>query len=145
MRAMSGLPSLRSSRVFPSVKRAITRPSRYAFRVLHYSVQQDHLHLIVEADTPEALRSGVQGLAIRTALAVNRTLRRRGDVWADRYHARALKTPREVRASLFYVLFNFRKHLRTTAPIDPCSSGHPETPVAEPATWLARVGWVRAG
>src|SRR5262249_19757211 len=100
MRATSRLPSLRSSAVFPAVKRAITRSSRYPFRVVYYSVQQDHLHLIVEGDTPSALRSGVQGLAIRVAVAVNGALGRRGKVWGDRYHARALRTPCEVRNSL---------------------------------------------
>src|SRR5262249_39414950 len=114
--------------------------------------------LIVEADGRTLLQRGVQGLAIRVALAVNRTLQRKGRLWGDRYHARELGTPREVRASLVYVLLNFRKHLRAAPGIDPCSSGLAFTGwterrplyrgpdnVAEPGTWLARVGWLRAG
>jgi hypothetical protein len=48
----------------------------------------------------------VRGLAIRVARAVNRALGRRGRVFADRYHARALTTPRAVRHALVYVLMN---------------------------------------
>jgi hypothetical protein len=129
-----------------------------SFRVLHFSAQHDHLHLLVEADRGGALSRGVQGLAIRVAKAINRALGRRGHVWADRFHARALATPREVRNALVYVLNNFRKHLRGMRGIDPRSSAPwfigwkgavppspGASPVAPPRTWLARVGWWRLG
>jgi hypothetical protein len=159
LRAVARAPSLRSGAVFPAVRRSLARSSRTGFRVVHYSVQQDHVHLIVEADGRTPLQRGVQGLAIRVALAVNRAVERRGRLWGDRYHARALPTPREVRASLVYVLLNFRKHLRAAPGIDPRSSGaafggwgetqqRPDRDaagVAEPRTWLATVGWRRAG
>jgi hypothetical protein len=101
----------------------------------------------------------VRGLAIRLARAVNRVLGRRGRVWADRYHARALTSPRAVRHALVYVLMNFRKHLDTATGVDPCSSApwfegwrHPwrmvglgPPPVARARTWLASAGWRRHG
>jgi hypothetical protein len=100
----------------------------------------------------------MHGLAIRLALAVNRALGRKGQVIGDRYHARALTTPRQTRISMVYVLLNFRKHLRAPACVDPRSSGThfwgwqhapavPDAPpaTAPPATWMARVGWRRAG
>ena len=68
------------------------------------------IHLIVEASDRVALSRGVQGLCIRLARAVNRACGRRGPVFADRYHARALKTPRSVRFALRYVLLNAHKH-----------------------------------
>jgi len=68
--------------------------------VLQFSVQRDHIHLLVEAPDGRALSRGLQGLAIRIAKGVNRILGRRGRVWADRFHARALRTPREVRNAL---------------------------------------------
>src|SRR5438552_4229112 len=98
---------LRSARVFPALRRALAAASHGGFRVLQFGVQDDHLHLIVEADDTRALR---RGLAIRVARAVNRALGRRGAVWQDRYHARALTTPRAVRHALVYVLMNLRKH-----------------------------------
>ena len=126
--------------------------------MIHFSIQQDHGHFIVEGDEARRARGGVHGLAIRLALAVNRALGRRGKVVGDRYHARALTTPRHTRASMVYVLLNFRKHLRAPAGIDPWSSGPQfsgwhHAPVATdvapatalPQTWMARVGWQRAG
>jgi len=158
-RAAPRTPSLRSARAFAAVRRALSGASGDGFGVLHFSVQQDHMHLIVEAGDRARLRSGIQGLAIRIALAVNRACGRRGKLWGDRYHARMLRTPREVRTAMVYVLMNFRKHLRAPPGIDPCSSGtyspiwtspvrrpvSDPVPIVPPATWLARLGWLRAG
>jgi REP-associated tyrosine transposase len=158
IRATPGLPSFRSPRVFGALRRAIARASVDRFRVIHFSIQQDHGHFIVEGDEPRRARGGMHGLAIRLALAVNRALGRKGQVVGDRYHARPLTTPRQMRISMVYVLLNFRKHLRAPACVDPRSSGPhfsgwqrppaatdapPAT--APPATWMASVGWRRAG
>jgi hypothetical protein len=126
--------------------------------VLHYSVQRDHVHLLVEADDPTHFERGVRGLAIRIAKAVNRAIARRGRVWGDRYHTRLLRTPREVRNALVYVLNNFRKHLRDARGLDPQSSARwfdgwrggvaqvvESSPVARARTWLVRIGWRRCG
>ena len=158
IRATPGLPSLRSPRLFSALRWAITRASVDRFRVIHFSIQQDHGHFIVEGDEPRRTRGGMHGLAIRLALAVNRLLGRRGKVVGDRYHARPLTTPRQTRTSMVYVLLNFRKHLRAPACIDPRSSGPhfsgwqrgPEPSelapaTALPSTWMARAGWRRAG
>jgi putative transposase len=110
LRAVAGLTSLRSPRVFPAVRDALAAASRQSFRLIHFSVQSDHLHLIVEASDKLALERGILGLIIRVARAVNRGLGRSGAVWGDRYHARALKSPLEVRHGIVYVLFNFKKH-----------------------------------
>src|SRR5262249_48571094 len=122
LRAMAGLPSLRGGEVFPAVRRAVAAASHAAFRVIAFSVQADHLHLVVEADEPTGLAKGCQGLAIRVARAVNRRLGRRGPVWGDRYHARALVTPREVRHAFVYVLQNWRKHVPGARGFDARSS-----------------------
>jgi len=85
IRAVPGLPSLRSARVFGALRRAIARASVDRFRVIHFSIQQDHGHFIVEGDEPRRARGGMHGLAIRLALAVNRALgRRKGKVVGDR-------------------------------------------------------------
>lgn len=159
LRAVAALRCLRSGRVFPAVRSAFSASSRPDFRIIEFSVQTDHVHLIAEAEHARALSSGVRGLVIRLARTVNRTLGRRGRVWGDRYHARALTTPRAVRHALVYVLMNFRKHQRVGTEIDPCSSApwfagwrapraaprNESTPVAKARTWLARIGWRRHG
>ncbi|HVM58787.1 MAG TPA: transposase, partial [Candidatus Paceibacterota bacterium] len=83
---------------------------RFGFRLLQLSLQNGHIHAIVEADDAAAFRRGMQGLTIRLARAINRSLRRHGKVFADRYHSRPVTSPREARALLVYVLNNARKH-----------------------------------
>jgi putative transposase len=141
------------------MRECIRQSSREAFRVLHFSVQGDHIHLVVEAQNARALSSGARGLSIRLARAINRACRRSGPVWGDRYHARALKTPRETRHAIVYVLMNFKKHQpQDKRSIDPCSSAPwfdgfdspPPVPAASPPTWrprtwMAMKGWKRHG
>jgi REP element-mobilizing transposase RayT len=165
---------LRSEQIFFALKHAFWRSLQRApeqFRVLQFSVQSDHVHLIVEAADKRELSRGMQGLAISMARRVNRLLGRRGPFWADRFHARALANPRSMRNALVYVLANFRKHAARLHPsgIDRFSSaplfdGWHVAPsqraaidrvaaqsfdsrhvVARARTWLARVGWRRHG
>jgi putative transposase len=122
----SKLRSLRSPFVFPTVRLTIAslRASHAdEFRVVEFSVQANHLHLLVEASDRRALSSGLRSLVIRLALRLNRLLMRRGAIWADRWHERALTSPRAVRHALVYVLANTAKHAPARAPkLDPCSS-----------------------
>lgn len=161
LRAVSRLPSLRKQQLQIELRRAFTRASRERFRVVHFSVQTNHVHLIVESTDGRSLSRGLAGLSIRLARAVNRVLERRGRVWGDRYHARAMRTPREVRGALVYVLTNWRKHQAGARGLDPCSSARwfdgwkagprvlategKDAPVARPRTWLAMFGWRRYG
>ncbi|MFL5310309.1 MAG: hypothetical protein ACJ79H_07660 [Myxococcales bacterium] len=75
------------------------------------------LHLIAEARDAMALARGIQGLSIRIAKAVNRVLGPRGPVFADRYHAHALRTPTETANAIAYVLGN--THLHAAGAADP--------------------------
>ncbi len=159
LRTVPGVPSLRSATMYPAIRSAFAAASNARFRLLHFSAQADHVHLLVEADDATALARGLQGLAIRVARSVNRVVGRRGKVWFDRYHARPLRTPREVRHGLVYVLQNWKKHVAGARGIDRCSSGAwfegwrqrldaPNgtcAPVASPRTWLARMAWRRHG
>jgi len=158
LRACRAVRSLRSANVFVAVRRAIANASKGSFRIIHFSVQTDHIHAVVEAGDRRALSRGVAGLTVRAARAINRVLRRRGRVWGDRYHARELRTPRETRSGILYVIQNWRKHLRGARGIDGCSSGPwfdgwstPRQPpvsrssVVPPRTWLATVGWRQRG
>jgi REP element-mobilizing transposase RayT len=152
-----------------------------AFRIVHISIQRTHVHLLVEADNKLALSRGMQSFQISAAKHINReysaklklTERRRGNVFVDRYHAEVIKTPRQARRSLAYVLNNWRKHredekheLATTWPIDPYSSAisfdgwkeredaivrwkrresYDPLVVYVPKTWLLQQGWLKHG
>ena len=143
------------------------------FRVCHVSIQGNHLHLLVEAEDRQALSRGMQGLAISCAKGINRTLsertgvRRRGRVFADRYHAEILEHPQRVRHCLAYVLNNWRRHREDVEHrwrVDPFSSGRTfngwadaTTPWVQirdgeellmvwfPRTWLLAESWKRHG
>lgn len=158
MRAAEGVWSLRSKRSFRVIEKAFRAGSdRMGMRLTHYTVQGNHLHLVVEADDKKSLSRGMQGLTIRLAKGLNRLMGRSGKVFADRYHARALRTPREVRTVIRYVLGNARHHdlLTHSAAHDPFAGGrgldgeiHPTLtgeppPVAAATTWLLRVGWMK--
>ncbi|MFQ5504247.1 MAG: transposase [Planctomycetota bacterium] len=77
---------------------------------MQYSVQNDHMHLVVEGKDRTALSRGMQGLLTRIAKGLNRLWGRRGKVFADRYHDRILRTPKEVRNVLRHVLQNAVRH-----------------------------------
>jgi len=148
---------------------ALARRLRTAgrLRVVHFSIEPDHVHLLVEAVDAVALGRGLQGLSSQLARRVNAALGRCGQVFADRYHAHALRAPREVRNALVYVLQNHRKHVTPArglespfpAWVDPLSSaawfdgwlGQPgplrtdAPPVVPARTWLAAAAWRRHG
>jgi len=160
------IPSLRSARLVREFERSLRAAcERGRFRVTHYAVQPDHVHLIVEAANREDLAAGMKSIGARLARATNRVFRRRGQVLADRYHLHILRTPREVRRAIAYVLLNARRHLaklgrrlKAMPQIDPASSGrwfdgwrsgvgraYDPPAVAAPRTWLLRIGWRRHG
>ena len=114
----SEVRSLRSQFLFPTVRAVIAKTNRsrdVRFRICHFSVQGDHLHLLVEADDERALRRGMHGFAARLAWDVNRLLMRSGRVIADRWYGRSLESARAVRRALVYVLANDRKHAGRSA------------------------------
>jgi putative transposase len=169
--------SLRSPFVFPSLRNAIaaaTRATPASFRIVEFSVQGDHIHLIVEAKDRGALVEGMRGLCIRIARRVNPVLGTGGRFFADRWHGRALENPRAVRNALVDVLGNFRKHRRQAADAVDVYSSAPyfqdfielagktplddnprvvpralkppdEIPVSRAKSWLLSSGWKRHG
>jgi len=164
LKLSEGLRSLRRGAEYGVLCLALDSSSdREGFRVVHFSAQSNHVHLIVEARDKQQLARGVQGLKVRLAKGLNKLWRRRGAVFADRYHALLLKTPRQVRNALRYVLTNSIKHGLNLDPgePDPFSSGDvvhgwnriPDLElgwtslglVAAARTWLLRTGWRRHG
>lgn len=167
LRVRPDVPSLRSRNFVREFQRALrVSCERGAFRVLHYSLQRDHAHLVVEAEGKNELARGMKSVAARLALTVNRVFGRSGPVLDGRYHLHVLRTPREVRNAFAYVFLNARRHWvkkTGTAPpvrIDEASSGRWFTgwsrrapapaekegrEVGYARTWLARVGWKRHG
>ncbi|MBC7977598.1 MAG: hypothetical protein H7138_21690 [Myxococcales bacterium] len=181
LRVVSAVGSMRRRKMYKAVRDAtVVAAIRERIRIVHVSVQRTHLHLIVEAETKKLLASGIQGFQISVARNVNTALgvdgcRRRGPVFADRYHLEVIESPTRARNAISYVLGNWRKHgedrdgeARTWL-VDPFSSGFsfpdwqeldgadvmwkiPERRasyeplvVYRPRSWLLREGWKLAG
>jgi len=155
-----GLPRLRNKAAYRVLRRAfVGANARDGFRLCEYSVQGNHIHLIVEAEDRTVLSRSMQGLGVRIARGLNRLWERTGRVLADRYHDRILRTPREVRNALAYVLNNARRHrLALLWAIDLFASGlwfdgwkeagvprmiqrPKERPTARARSWLLHSGW----
>jgi putative transposase len=171
LRVRREIGSLRREQTFAVVHNAYrSAKQRLGMRVVHFSVQHDHIHMLVEAESSTALSRGIKGFGVRVARGLNGVLRRKGPVIADRYHTHILKTPREVKNALVYVVNNFRKHaveagIRLGARFDPFSSAayfdawqdgpaasrtpsaaaRADPPVVPPGTWLLKVGWLKHG
>ncbi len=147
--------NLRSRRCFVALASAFAGGcERRGFRLVHFSVQGNHLHLVVEAPDAMRLSRGLQGLAVRIARRLNRVMGRRGKVFADRYHEHVLRSAAEVARAVVYVLRNFARHaarrgerIEGREPDAYSSTSAEETGppcVAEARTWLLRIGWRRA-
>ena len=142
---------------------------------MHISIQREHVHLICEANDKMALARGMQSFEISATKRLNaaiardrgESVARRGTVFPERYHVEQLRSPRQVRNAIAYVLNNWRRHgenrgLLAAAQIDPYASGvlfdgwqrpysfvPPEgyEPLVAmyPLTWLLSEGWRRHG
>lgn len=179
LRAASVIATLRGFKTYHALRAAVVATfHRYDCRIVHLSIQRTHVHLLVEAQNRTALARGMQALQISAAKHINAVLsqregaRRRGSVFPDRYHVEILRTPRQARHALAYVLNNWRKHgehrraaaLEHGWRVDPFSSAplfagfkdlDPETirwpdtylpfSLWEPRTWLLTEGWKRHG
>jgi len=172
---------LRKRRLFAAIREATLVVAKWEdCRIVHASVQRSHIHLLVEAAGKEALARGMKAFQISAAkhinAAVSRVLalpvRRRGAVFPDRYHAEIIRSPKQARHALAYVLNNWRKHREDQRPfargwkMDPYSTAirfggwEGRGPVLWldtlppnyeglfawlPRTWLLTAGWRRHG
>ena len=178
LRVVPEVRSLRRRNMYQAIREAtITAARGELIRIVHVSLQRDHVHLLVEAKDKDALARGMQGFLISAARNINRELgqgdlRRRGKVFADRYHLKVITSPTQARHALAYVMNNWRKHgedragLPSTWLVDPFSSGivfpdwlelqgqpwlwkiretYDPLVVFRPRTWLLAEGWKLAG
>ncbi len=161
VRMMPEVWNLRTNRAWNVLSRALLAVRETGARLTHYSVQGNHLHLILEVEHRRNLARAMRSLSIRVAKGLNQMMRRSGRVVADRYHAAALRTPTQVRNAIRYVLSNTRKHmLERGEKLEPVTADayaagpathvprtmrlRPSALLLEPRTWLLKDGWRRA-
>ena len=179
LRVVPAVGNMRRRAIYRAMRDAsIVAAVRERIRIIHVSIQRTHVHLLVEAESTHALARGMQGFQISAARRINTALgpdqirRRRGPVFADRYHLTVITSPRQARNALAYTLLNWRKHgedrtgLPRTWLIDPFSSGisfpdwleldgspvmwpyratYDPLVVYRPRSWLLQEAWKRHG
>ncbi|MEZ4442662.1 MAG: transposase [Polyangiaceae bacterium] len=168
LRCVAGLPSLRRRPTQRLIEAIFAEENRKGFRLTHYSIQSNHLHLIAEGNDTTSLSRGIQRIASRIARTLNQRFARRGRLFRERFDGKVLTSPKQVRNALRYVLLNRQKHElehrgRYLTQLDPYSSaphfdgwipGHPRAPkrappptptIAQPRSWLLTTGWRRHG
>jgi putative transposase len=132
--------NLRKKEPFRIVKRALQAASAVAnARICDYSVQGNHLHLLVEAGDRRALSRAMRSLNIRIGKNLNRMMNSHGRVIAHRYHCHVLRTPTEVRRARSYVQRNTHHHRGG----DPHLRDPYAARVVAAQTWLLTEGWRR--
>ncbi len=172
IRLRRDVPTLRQPRFVRRFRSSLSEACiRHGFRVVHYSIQRDHVHLLIEAQTNYSIACGMKSVGARIGKLANRLFERKGKVLDGRYHLRPLRTPLEVHRALRYVLLNHRHHAakrrsqhhraeHVMVQPDPANSGRwfngwriataPPNPhdiceVAPARTWLLRTSWRRHG
>lgn len=167
-RLKKGLSGLRCEEFFDVFKKASLEAQKFGLRLLHFSIQGNHLHLIFEARNNETLAQGMRSFGGRIGKAIRRKAGGVGSVFDGRYHLHAIATVSEMKNALAYVLQNTAKHSKLLNHLDRYSSApyfdkwrkllskqcgpllvdHEAAPLprylCEPRSWLAREGWMRA-
>ena len=126
LKLVSGLPSIRTPMIMSALARAMRLARRFGLVVVHFAIQSNHIHLIVEAKSKHCLTAGMRSLTTSIAKAVHRYIGFGfcGKVLKARYHGHILKTPTEVKRAIRYVVFNLAKHKNCAPMVDPYSSIH---------------------
>ena len=163
IRLVAGVPSMRTTAAREVLENAVEGANeRGRVRIVHYSAQSNHLHMIVESASCEAMSNGMQGLLASLGKRLNKLWRRAGRLFADRYHGVILTTPTQVRNVLAYVLKNHKRHEKRARGLDAFSSGawfdgwreqlfdtelarSGRRVVASAKSWLLGTGWRKRG
>jgi REP element-mobilizing transposase RayT len=167
MRLQEGVPNIRNKTLLKQFKKSANQAAKFELHVIHFSLLRNHLHMIVEAKDNEALALGMRSLAGRFGKQIRRHAGGKGRVFQGRYHLKTIKSARQMRRTLEYVLLNYAKHTKLPEHLDPFSSAYGfkhwkdllglrfnpviavqtrnpfETGLAPPRSWLAREGWRR--
>ncbi len=170
IRLAPGLSGLRTKHMHEQFTAALLKAKAKGLRVLHYSIQGNHLHLLVECADNQALAAGMNSFGTSFAKAVRKKLGGKGKVFAGRYHLRVLQNPTQMKNTLAYVLLNQAKHENLIPYNDKFSSsqhfnewkallGRNVGPIlqewrknkkplpeylSKPKSWLASKGWLAA-
>jgi REP element-mobilizing transposase RayT len=161
---------LRNRATLKAFKNAVKEAKGFCLYVVHYSIQNDHIHMIVEAKDNESMARGMKSLCGRFGKIIRSVIGGSGPVFKGRFHQEVITSPTQMKRALAYVLLNTAKHMKVFDHIDAFSSGwafkewrkllgggytdiiHDELKqfardleeLSPARSWLASKGWMRA-
>lgn len=109
---------IQSKRILKALHHAIKRARLKGLKVVHYTLEYNHVHLLVESVDNKILHKGMQAFGITITKAINKIKRTKGAVYKNRYHLRLINSPRQLKNVLHYIFTNGVKHKRTSSKID---------------------------
>ncbi|MBP9682556.1 MAG: transposase [Bacteriovorax sp.] len=122
IKVRSNKADIKSKKILKALHHAIKRARLKKLKVVHYTLEFNHLHLLIECESHQILHQGMQALGISLAKAINKIKLLKGSVYKHRYHFRRLATRRELKNALHYIFNNGKKHKRTRSILDPYNS-----------------------
>ena len=113
---------IKNKSVLAILKRAIVNARKQGLKVIHYSLEYDHVHLLIEADNNLILGKGMKAFGVTFAKAINRLKKLKGEVYKHRYHFRRISSSKELKNVMNYIFTNGLKHKTANSIISPFNS-----------------------
>jgi REP element-mobilizing transposase RayT len=104
------IPNLRSKVLYKQIRQSMKRARILGIRIIHFSVQRDHVHLLIEADNKQQLGESMRVLSISLTKRLSHVLKRKVKALKSRYHLHVLKSLQEIKNAKNYILSNGQKH-----------------------------------
>ena len=101
---------LQNKMILKALHRAIMKARYKSLKVIHYTLEFNHIHLLVEAYNQEQLSNCMQSFGVTLAKMINKVKFKKGRVYKHRYHLRRLSSVMELKNVLKYIFNNGIKH-----------------------------------
>ncbi|MEI8348179.1 MAG: transposase [Pseudomonadota bacterium] len=117
------VPPCRRKNILLIFKKAVLKGRLMGLKVIHFSLMNNHLHLLIETENKKALAKALQSFAISfTKRLKNFNGLKKTPIFKERYFCHILKSLREVKHAIHYILMNGKKAGLSRYDIDPYSS-----------------------
>jgi len=113
---------IKNKAVLNLLKRAISNARKQGLIIIHYTLEYDHINLLIEADNNSTLAKGMQSLGVTLSKGINRLKKLKGAVYKHRYHFRQISSPSELKKVMSYIFNNGLKHKSARSLVNPYNS-----------------------
>lgn len=114
--------NIKNKIILHMLKRAILNARRQGLKVIHFSLEYDHVHLLIEADNNLTLGKGMKALGVTLAKRINKFRGLKGAVYKHRYHFRRVGSSAQLKKVMNYIFSNGVKHGTSKSIICPYNS-----------------------